>query len=391
MTSILETRNIERDIRPFLVQAGLDAWVVYNFKQMNPIFADFFGPVNCSRRAFLVITRRENPVLLVHSVDASKFGGIRLEVYTSFEEMCRKLTEIVGPGRKVLMEYSPSGALPAMSFLDAGTFELLSSLGFEIASSAEVYQLVFAIWSDEDLASHRRAAAVWYELIERGFDLIGQNIDRIREDEVVDFFEHELAKQGFEMSAPSVAANAHSGLPHYTPLAGSGSVLRPGDWVMIDANVRQPGAVNADITWVGYAGPNPPADYQRVFDAVTSARDAAVSALAAAFAEGRRIEGWELDRIAREKLVVAGYGANILHRLGHSLGREAHGRGANLDDFETHDTRPLVPGIAFTIEPGVYFPGFGIRSEINVHIGKNGPEVTTPIQKAIRIIDLGAA
>jgi len=289
-------------------------------------------------------------------------------------------------GRRVLMEYSPGGALPTMSYVDAGTFELLTSLGFEILPSADLYQELFATWTEQELAEHRLAARELGRVVLAAFGFIGENLGRVTEGDVAGFIRREFGAAGLETdSGPNVSVNAHSADPHYDPL-GSGSVISAGDWVLIDLWARRPGGVYADITWVGYAGREVPARYRQAFDVVRAARDLALKFLAEALGSGRRVEGWEVDRAARNLVAERGFGAYFTHRLGHNLGRDVHGKGANLDDYETRDTRALIPGLGLTVEPGLYFGDFGVRSEINVYLGPHGPEVTTPAQEEVVLI-----
>lgn len=371
-------------IRAYLSENRLAGWLVYDFRGLNPVFAELVGRPSGTRRAFLVIRSAGEPVLLVHQVDAGAFAGLDREVYRNRAELADRLRALFPEGRRVLMEYSPGGALPTMSYVDAGTFELLRGLGFEIESSADLYQQVFACWTEADLAAHRAAAGELGRIVNEAFGFIGANLGRITEGQAVGFIRQEFAAAGLEAdSGPNVSVNAHSGDPHYEPPGGAGAVISAGDWVLIDLWARCPGGVYADITWVGYAGRHVPTRYQEAFDVVRAARDRALGFIEAAWREGRRIEGWEVDRVARAFVEERGLGKYFTHRLGHNLGREVHGRGVNLDDYETHDTRPLVPGLGFTIEPGLYFDEFGVRLEIDVYLGSRGPEVTTPVQNEV--------
>jgi len=373
-------------IRAYLSERGLDGWLVYDFRGLNPVFAELVGRTGGTRRAFLALRPDEEPTLLVHQVDAGGFAGLGRRVYRNREELVDGLLSLFPGGRRLLMEYSPGGALPTMSYVDAGTFELLTSLGFEILPSADLYQELFATWTEGELAEHRLAVRELGRVVLAAFGFIGENLGRVAEGDVVGFIRREFAAAGLEAdSGPNVSVNAHTADPHYEP-AGSGSVISAGDWVLIDLWARRPGGVYADITWVGYAGREVPARYRQAFDVVRAARDLALDFLAEAWGSGRRVEGWEVDRAARKLVTERGFGAYFTHRLGHSLGREAHGRAANLDDYETHDTRALIPGLGLTVEPGLYFDDFGVRSEINVYLGPHGPEVTTPIQEEVVLI-----
>ena len=371
-------------IRAYLSENGLAGWLVYDFRGLNPVFAELVGRPGGTRRAFLVMRPAGEPVLLVHQVDAGGFAGIDREVYRNRAELADRLRALFPEDRRVLMEYSPGGALPTMSYVDAGTFELLRGLGFEIESSADLYQQVFACWAEADLAAHRAAAGELGRIVDEAFGFIGENLGRVTEGQAAEFIRQKFAAAGLESdSGPNVSVNAHSADPHYEPPAGAGAVISAGDWVLIDLWARRPGGVYADITWVGYAGRQVPARYQDAFDVVRAARDRALGFIEAAWREGRRIEGWEVDRVARALVEARGLGKYFTHRLGHNLGREVHGKGANLDDYETHDTRPLVPGLGFTIEPGLYFDDFGVRLEMDVYLGPHGPEVTTPVQNEV--------
>ncbi len=373
-------------IRAYLSERGVAGWLVYDFRGLNPVFAELMGRTGGTRRAFLAFRAEGEPVLVVHRVDAGGFAGLERRVYCDRGELADVLRGLFPGGRRVLMEYSPGGALPTMSYVDAGTFEFLTSLGFEISSSADLYQELFARWTETDLAGHCLAARELGRVVLRAFEFIGENLGRVAEGDVVGFIRREFEAAGLETdSGPNVSVNVHSADPHYEP-TGSGATISAGDWVLIDLWARRPGGVYADITWVGYAGREVPARYREAFDLVRAARDLALKFLHEAWGAGRRVEGWEVDRVARNLVAERGFGAHFTHRLGHNLGREVHGRGANLDDYETHDTRALIPGLGFTIEPGLYFDDFGVRSEINVYLGPNGPEVTTPVQEEVVLI-----
>ncbi len=370
-------------VRAYLSENGLAGWLVYDFRGLNPVFAELVGRTGGTRRAFLIFRPDGDPVLVVHQVDAGSFGGLNRRVYRNRHELAGRLLDLFPGSRRVLMEYSPGGALPTMSYVDAGTFELLSALGFEVVSSADLYQQVFACWTEPDLAAHRAAAAELGRIVLEAFGFIGENLGRVTEGDVVGLIRERLAAAGLESdSGPNVSVGAHSADPHYEP-AGAGETISAGDWVLIDLWARYPGSVYADITWVGYAGRQVPERYQAAFEVVRAARDLALEFIASAWEAGRRVEGWEVDRAARSFIEERGLGEYFTHRLGHNLGREVHGKGANLDDYETHDTRPLIPGLGFTIEPGLYFEDFGVRSEINVYLGPDGPVVTTPVQNEV--------
>jgi Xaa-Pro aminopeptidase len=227
-------------------------------------------------------------------------------------------------------------------------------------------------------------------IVQQAFGYIGESLaSGPTEYAVAEFIRRRFVEEGLEITdGPVVAVNEHGSDPHFEPVATSSSAIGAGDWVLIDLWGRLSGvdSMFADITWTGYVGDVVPASYQNVFDIVIGARDAALSELERAFGEGRLLRGWQLDKVARDYITEAGYGAYFNHRLGHSLGREVHGNAVNLDGWETQDTRQVIPGIAVTIEPGIYLPELGVRSEIDVYISESGPQVTTEVQRSVVLV-----
>jgi Xaa-Pro aminopeptidase len=276
-----------------------------------------------------------------------------------------------------------------VSRVDAGTIELVRQTGVEVVSSGDLVQRFDGLCDEAAMASHREAAASLYRVKDRAFDAVAaatRDGRRLTEYDLQQQMMGWFADEGLVSgSAPNVSVQENAGNPHYLPTADRHRAIGRNELVLIDlwGKRARPAAVYADITWVGFTGPAVPARMASAFDAVVRARDAAVTLLEARAREGRPIRGFELDRAARQVIVEAGYGGAILHRTGHSLGEDVHGNGAHLDDFETHDERRLMPGSLFTIEPGVYFADFGVRTEINVAWGPAGPEVTGPRQTGI--------
>jgi len=377
---------------------AIDAWLMADFRGNNPVFWQAIGARReTTRRIFLCVPQRGEPWLLVHRVDRALFGdvGISLEPYIGWQELRDKLALLLGGATRVAMEYSPGGALPIMSWVDGGTLDLLRGLGMEICSSAELYQAAAAAWSAAALDSHLWAASEVAEVKDAAFALVRWTLQAqttVSEYDVQEFVVREFQRRGLETwMRPIVAVNEHASDLHYQPTAEAHAAIRPGDGLLLDLWARRPGEQNiyADMTWVAYAGTEAPPDYARAFEAVAGARDGVVARLRQAWQRGESVQGWELDRVARDRITEAGYGAYILHRTGHSLGPgpSVHGLGMNLDDLETHDTRAALPGAGFTIEPGIYLPRFGVRSEINVFIdAQAGPRVTTPVQKEIVLL-----
>lgn len=386
------------DAQAFLRERGLDGWLVFDFQGANPTLARIVpGERHVTRRVFLWIPAAGAPVLLVGAVDAGGFRDAAFEVrtYTHHASLLDGLRALLAGARVVAMEYAPGGALPYASRVDGGTLDLVRDLGVTVVPSADVYQHAYARLTAAEQGSHREAAA----LLDRAKDdafahlfaeaMAGKAItERDVQERLVRFFaEHGLVAD----HPPIVGVNAHAGDPHYAPAATGSAQIRRGDWVLIDlwAKRAAPGAVYADITWVGNVGRDVPARRREVFDAVRDARDAGVAAIADAAAGGARATGAAVDAAVRGHLRARGLADWFTHRTGHSVGTEVHGSGANLDGFETVDTRELLPGLLVTIEPGVYLPWgepFGVRSEIDVLIGPDGrPEVTTRAQRDVLV------
>jgi Xaa-Pro aminopeptidase len=302
-------------------------------------------------------------------------------------DMVARLKHLLSGSRRVAMEYSPNGELPRVSKVDAGTLEMVIGLGVEVSSSADLIQYATQRWSDEQLRSHRTAANKLDRIVQDAFRYIGENLEsRPTEFQVAELIRLRFAEEGLEANdGPIVAVNRHASDPHFSPASDGSSAIGLGDWILIDLWGRLEGGDHmfGDITWTAFVGQSVPALHQRVFDVVTGARDAALAELEAAFREGRVLQGWQLDEVARSFIAEAGYGDYFNHRLGHSLGREVHSNAVNLDGWETHDSRQVIPGIAVTIEPGIYLPEFGVRSEIDVYIAEDGPIVTTSVQRSV--------
>jgi Xaa-Pro aminopeptidase len=382
-----------------LARAGVDGWLVYDFRGSNPAFSRLLattGSTMSTRRAFLYVPRVGPPYLLIHHVDAGNFarsfaGEVR--PYGGRDEMLEQLRALLGSARRVLMEYSPGNAIPYASRVDAGTLELVRSFGVEVLSSADALASVVAAWDASDLASHQRAALA----LERAKDgLLAAIREKLAAGVTWTEFDAQqhlarlMESEGLEYDHPPiVAVGPHAGDPHYAPAPEVALPIQPGDLLLTDLWAREASRSDggtgayADITWMATAAADPPREHINVWETVRDARDAAVRFIEQRVASGQSVQGGEVDRVARAVISEAGYGAAFTHRTGHSIGwHGAHGDGVNIDDFETHDTRLLRPGAAFSIEPGVYLARFGVRSEINVAITPGGEVlVTTPLQR----------
>ncbi|MBI4497825.1 MAG: aminopeptidase P family protein [Chloroflexi bacterium] len=369
-------------------ESGLDGWLLYDFRHSNPILWEITGSrLHSTRRLFLWLPARGEPVLLAHQVDAAHFAswGVPVRPYRGREDLLRQVRDILAGVARVAMEYSPLGALPTLSWVDGGTLEMVRSHGVEVASSAPLVQAALGRLTGWELASHRYAAEKLGLIVQDAFAWIGEKVRDGMDEYAVCAFIRERFRQErlWTDEGPIVAVNEHSGDPHYVPSPQGSSPIRPGDWVLIDLWARQEDGIFGDITWTAYVGNQAPEEHRRVFQVVTVARDMALDFIRQAVQGGRFPQGWEVDRVARDYIRAAGYGDAFTHRLGHSLGSVVHGYGANLDSFETQDVRELAPGTAFTIEPGIYLPRFGVRSEIDVYLRESGPEVTSPVQREV--------
>ena len=297
--------------------------------------------------------------------------------------------------RRVAMEYSALNDIPYVGLVDAGTVELVRRFGVEVVSSADLVQLFEARWSVEALALHLEAGKVVHESVRHGFQMIREAVKSgksIGEYEVQQEIAGLLDAKGLEADEPPlVAANAHCSDPHYSPTSNTSAPIRAGDFVLLDifAKRKAAGAVYFDITWTGYVGETAPKKFADVFDIVREARDAAVALVREARQQGRELRGYEVDDAARGVIRGRGYGDYFIHRTGHSIGEDVHGNGANMDNFETHDDRKIISGTCFSIEPGIYLPEFGVRSEVNVYVEERDARVTGEIQQ--RLVPILAA
>ena len=377
----------------YLAASSIDAWLVYDYQGMNPTLGDVLQTSEfMTRPAFLLVRPEGRPTLLVSVVDVGQVDAseVDLRPCVGLREVHRELEVALAGLRTVAMEYSPMRELPRASRVDAGTVELVRSLGPEVISSAELLQYATQRWTSAGLASHRRAVEAISGIVLNAFGEIGAGLARgVSEHDIHAYITDQFSRAGLVADhGPVVAANGHASDPHFSPTPEVSVRFAPGDWVLIDLWAKEAGAgsVYADITWTAYIGDRVPSDHQRVFDVVTGGRDAAVEFLAGRLASGRNAEGWEVDDVARRFIGDAGFGDYFVHRLGHSLGKQVHAGGVNLDSLETHDTRSFLPGLGFTIEPGVYLPAFGVRSEIDLYVGPTGLEITTPVQREVVLI-----
>jgi Xaa-Pro dipeptidase len=390
------TRLDIAEIRNALSAEGLDGWLLYDFRGINPIALDVTGVARqaghlATRRWYYLIPATGEPRGLVHAIESMTLAHLpgTTERYAGREQLEDGLKRLLGGMRRVAMEYSPLCAIPYVARVDAGTVELVRQLGIEVASSGDLVQRFSAVWHDAEIAMHRAAADRLYRVKDRAFDAVRQRVrDRAptTEYDIQQLMAGWFTEEGLVSdSDPNVSACENAGNPHYLPTSASARAIRADELVLLDlwGKLDRPGAVYADITWVGYTGTHAPDRMTQAFAAVRDARDAAIDLVQTRLRAGRDVRGWEVDRAAASVLRDAGYGDRILHRTGHSLGESVHGNGVNMDDHETHDDRRLLPGTGFTIEPGVYFDDFGVRSEINMITQAQDAILTGPLQTGI--------
>jgi Xaa-Pro aminopeptidase len=370
-------------IQEALGQFGFDGWLLYDFRGSNLLarrVLDLAEKPVTSRRFFYFIPREGEPRKLVHRIEPGALDHLPGEatVYLRWQELEEGVRSIVGGAKTVAMEYAPRLSNPYIARVDAGVVELVRSIGAEVEPSGDLIQRFEASWSDEQWAMHLEATGHTTEAFNIAFGLIAERTaggGSIRETEVQSVIMDHFHRHGMTTySPPIVGVGPHSGDPHYEPKAGQDAEIREGDFVLVDlwAKMDRPGGVYSDLTRVGFVGNEVPDRYEAVFRVVAEARDAAIARVRDAFRDGIPIRGFEVDDACREVIEAAGFGRAFIHRTGHSIGEETHGNGANMDNLETHETRLVLPRTCFSIEPGIYLPEFGIRSEVDVFVDAAG-------------------
>ncbi|CAN5452867.1 M24 family metallopeptidase [soil metagenome] len=347
-----------------------------------------------TRRWFYLVPAEGPPRGLVHAIEPHNLDALpgQKQSYSGREALATGLRNLLQGMKRVAMEYSPRNSIPYISRVDAGTVELVREHGIDVVSSGDLVQRFEAVWSDKALALHRAASERLYRIKDHAFALV-----RERMAAGVAIHEYELQQQMVEWfrgeglvsdSAPCVAAQENAGNPHYQPGPEASRIIGRNEVLLLDlwGKLPEPGAVFADITWMAFTGSRVPARYADAFAAARDGRDAGIELVQAAAREGRTIRGFEVDRRARDVIDRLGFGAQFIHRTGHSLGEEVHGNGVHMDDYETHDERRLIPGTGFTIEPGIYNEEFGVRTEINMFVGERDAEVTGPTQTELVLL-----
>jgi Xaa-Pro dipeptidase len=402
-----------RAIQAALREHHLDGWLFYDHHHRDPIAYRILGLDEnsfVSRRWYYFIPAEGDPRKLVHRIEAGKLDSLPggRDEYSSWQELEQKLEALLHSATNIAMQYSPRNAIMYVAMVDAGTVELIRSMGKNVVSSADVVSAFEAVLTELQIATHFEAQRRLDAVLAAGWRYIGESIRNVAETglaitefDVVEFLKSKMEKSGLWTDhGPNCSAGPNSADSHYEPTRETSRTIRDGDFVLIDIwakladprNPKQPdpAAIWYDITWTGVVGRAPTDREKLIFDTVRNARDAAIAAVQRAYAEGRPIAGWEADDAARNVIRAAGFAQWFTHRTGHNIEVTLHGNGAHLDNLETHDDRLLLPNTCFSVEPGIYFPGeFGIRSEVNmITLPRNGEQkgsavVTGPIQREL--------
>jgi Xaa-Pro aminopeptidase len=381
--SVLTTPEGLARVQEALAGMGLDGWLLYEFRGQNWIASSLLQVEHTTRRAFVLVPREGEPRALLHAIERSAWRSWpwATESYAGWRALEEKLAALVAGRPRLAMEISPLSAVPTVDTVPWGTVELLRSLGVEPVSSGDLVSTFHSVWSEGQLEEHRKAARVVAEVAREAFRRAAEAVragQPTSEGALSEWIRGALASGGVAIDLDThVAVGAGAADPHYAP-AGEGAIIGKDQLLLVDLWGRTTSsAVSADQTWMGWLGATLPTEMERVWQVVKEARDGAVRFLGERHREGDAVRGFEVDDVARSVVEEAGYGEYFFHRTGHSIDTRLHGSGPNLDNLESRDDRLLVQGVGFSVEPGIYLPGrFGIRSEINVHWGAAGPEVT---------------
>jgi Xaa-Pro aminopeptidase len=389
--------NLEA-IQTAIREAGFDGWLFYDHHHRDPIAGRILGmdeKAHVTRRWYYFVPATGEPRKLVHRIEQARLDALpgSKAMYSSWQELAAGLEALLAGARTVAMQYSPNNAIMYVSMADAGTVEFLRTLGKQIVSSADMVSQFEAVLNEEQIASHAVAQRAIDELLAEGWKEIGRRLrpgsgkaGAYSEFDHVQWLSEAMRREGLVWSdGPNVSVNANCSDSHYEPTAERAAPIKEGDFLLIDiwAKVDKPDSVYYDITWTGVVGREPTELEQRVFETVLGARDEAIHTVEQAFAAGRPICGFEADDAARAVIQASGFGEFFTHRTGHNIGQEVHGVGANLDNLETHDVRLLLPNTCFSVEPGIYLPEFGVRSEIDMMTAPGKAWVTGKIQREL--------
>jgi len=384
------------NIQAALCDCSIDAWLFYDHHHRDAIAYRILGlpeSLMVSRRWFYLIPARGEPVKLLHRIEPFHLDSLPGEkrTYAAWQEFVAKLREMLSGVREIAMQFSPNNMIFTVSVVDAGTVDLIRSFGKSVVSSADLIGRFEAAWTEEQIRSHFAARDSIDSIVAAVFPEVGR---RVRSGGTTEFDIQQWLVEAFRREdlvadgPPIVAVNQNSSNPHYVPSAESSQRIGGGDFLLLDiwGKKNNPGAVYYDISWTGFVGKSLPDRIGEIFDIVRRSRDAGIEKVKTAIAGGQKLRGWEVDKAARDVLEAAGYAQYLNNRVGHSIGTEVHGNGANMDNFESHDERQVLPYTCFSIEPGIYLPEFGLRSEVDMLVYPHSAEVTGRIQEKMILI-----
>ena len=381
------------EIQSELRAAKLDGWLFYDFRGRDPIATRILNlPEGMrTRRWYYFVPAKGAPRKLVHRIESPSLDTLPGEKlhYSAYQELDKNLAKILGRAKTIAMQYSPKNAIPYVSNVDAGTVEMVRSLRRKVVSSADLVQRFEASWSAAQLESHRAAGKVIDRVVKEAFQQAARAVRERRT--LTEYDLKQSILQQYQAAGivtdegPDIAVNANASDPHYQAEPGKSSPIQQGALLLLDVwgKTKAPGSVYYDVTWIGFLGATVPEKHAAIFAIVREARDRAIAFVKEGVAAGKSIAGWQVDKVARGVITKAGYGKYFFHRTGHSIGERVHGNGANMDGLETKDIRRIIPRTCFSIEPGIYLPEFGIRSEVNVYVGDREACVTGAIQNEV--------
>jgi Xaa-Pro dipeptidase len=385
----LNIPEVQKDLRA----AKVDGWLFYDFRGRDPIALRILDlpPGMRTRRWFYFIPAKGTPKKLVHKIETHSLEALpgQTAYFSAHEELAKNLKKMLGGAKTVAMQYSAKNAIPYVSMVDAGTIEMVKSTGVKVVTSADLVQKFEACWTKEQLESHMAAGRTIDGIVKGAFAYAAKSVRErtpISEYDLQQWILGKFAEAGIETEeGPDVAVNANASDPHYGPSKEKASTIKEGDLLLLDVWGKQKaaGSVYYDITWVGYLGAKVPEKYAKVFSVVCEARDRGVELILSTIKAGKPLQGWQVDKATRAVIEKAGYGKYFFHRTGHNIGQSVHGNGVNMDGSETRDERHLIPGTCNSVEPGIYLPDFGIRSEVDVYIDEREARVTGAVQTEI--------
>lgn len=385
----IDISEMQKDLR----SAKLDGWLFYDFRGRDPIAHRILElpPGMRTRRWFYFVPVKGTPKKLVHKIEAGALAAVPGDTlyYAGQNELRENLKKAIGKAKKVAMQYSSKNAIPYVAMVDAGTVELVRSLGAKVMTSADLVQKYEACWSKEQLESHLAAGREIDRIVRETFEYAAKCVKEkkaLNEYDLQQFIVKKFDEAGIVTEeGPDVAVNQNASDPHYGPTREKSSPIREGDLLLLDVWGKQKSAnsVYYDITWMGYLGASVPEKYAKVFRVVREARDRAVELIRSSVKGGKPLQGWQVDKAARAVVEKAGYGKYFFHRTGHNIGTSVHGNGVNMDGLETQDERHLIPQTCTSVEPGIYLPEFGMRSEVDVYVDEGEARVTGAVQTEI--------